>query len=186
MHANLAQKSSKPAQPGPDANIFWKSAAAASAGLLLLWIILFFAGVWGRPAAFWPAGAETSAAARIATEFLTRTLTFSAAQNLSQKADLLETMTPEFQQAFQLVWQDPKLVQALKKREAQVSVACDLPVFKARDNQGNYFFLVSGRVTVASPVTVIHAVERAFAGTVLVVKTDRGFKVANAVWENKR
>lgn len=171
---------------GLQGTAFWKTAAAACAGLLLLWIFLFFGGVWGRPALHWPAATDTSSAARTAAEFLTRYLTFSSAQLPSQRTALLELMTPEFQQAFQLVWQDPKLVHAVSQREVQVSVASDLPVFKARDDQDNYFFTVSGRVTVTSPVTVIHSVERAFSGTLLVIKTERGFKVANAVWENRR
>ncbi|NTV52614.1 MAG: hypothetical protein HGA76_06340, partial [Candidatus Firestonebacteria bacterium] len=98
----------------------------------------------------------------------------------------LELMTPEFQQAYQLIWQDPKLLSAFKKHAAQVSVSADLPVFKAKDAQGNYYFEVAGRVTATSGTTAIRSIERAFAGTLLLVKTERGFKVANAVWKNQR
>jgi hypothetical protein len=185
MHASAAHNSN-PARSWLHSPAFWKIIAGVCAGLLLLWIFLFFSGALGRPGLLWPSTAETSAASQTATEFLTRYLTFSAAQVSSQRTELQALMTPEFQQAFQLVWQDPKLVRALQKREVQVAVISNLPVFKARDSQGNYYFAVSGRVTISSPLTVIHAVEHAFSGTLLLVKTGPVFKVANAVWDNRR
>jgi hypothetical protein len=160
----------------------WKMAA----GGLLLALILLAGGMLfsGKPGLHLGQDTEAAQCAHTANEFLARHLTLSAASLETLKPELLALMTPEYAQAYQLVWQDPKLITALRQRDVQISVSTELAKFLTRDAQGRYYVEVAGKVTARSKRTAVAAQERSFRGTVVLVKSDPGFKIANVVWRN--
>lgn len=119
-----------------------------------------------------------------ANEFLSRYLSFSVAQTPEHQKALVAMMTPDYANAYQIVWQDPTLTAAMKAREASVSVSLDEPAMKQVDEQGRIYVNAAGRVKVSSEKTYIASQERYFACTVIFVKTSDGLRVANVVWRN--
>jgi len=127
---------------------------------------------------------EVAAITQKANEFIARYLTFSLSQLEENKKMMIKMMTLEYANAFQIIWQDPTLTAALKDRAADVSVSMDAPSLKEVDKEGRIFVNCSGKVIVTSNSTLVRGQERYFFGTVVLVKTSEGYKVANVVWRN--
>lgn len=127
---------------------------------------------------------EVAAITHKASDFVARCLSFSVTQLDDHKKQMIEMMTLDYANAYQIVWQDPTLTSALKTRQVEVSVAMSEPALKEVDQEGRFFVNVSGKVIVKSALTYIRSQERYFAGTVVLIKTQEGLKVANVIWRN--
>lgn len=127
---------------------------------------------------------EVAAVTHKASDFVAKCLSFSVTQLDEHKKQMIEMMTLDYANAYQIVWQDPTLTAALKSRQVEVSVAMNEPSLKEVDQEGRFFVNVSGKVIIKSNLTYIHSQERYFAGTVVLFKTQEGLKIANVIWRN--
>lgn len=127
---------------------------------------------------------EVAAITHKASDFVSKCLSFSVTQLDDHKKQMIEMMTLDYANAYQIVWQDPTLTSALKTRQVEVSVSMNEPALKEIDQEGRFFVNVSGRVIIKSDLTYIRSQERYFAGTVVLIKTQEGLKITNVIWRN--
>jgi hypothetical protein len=121
-----------------------------------------------------------------ANALFSKYLTFNAMQLPEYEARLLEGMTLEYAKAFKAIWEKSEMTKTIKERKAKVSVVMDLPKFKGMDLSGRYFLEVTGRIVTQSDLTPISKQERAFKGTLVMIREGKQFKLADMVWENIR
>lgn len=167
----------------------WKIAVAALTVAVIVLGFMLYQAAWkvsGPQHSVPELGKDTEVAVLThkANDFISRYLSFSATLLDEHKKSMIKLMTRDYANSFEITWSDPTLTAAIKRREVRVSVTTDSPAIKSVDEQGRIFVNVSGKIKVQSDKTYIRSQERYFSGTVVLVKTEEGYKVANVIWRN--